>query len=55
MRATFIVDPQNIIQHLSVNALDTGRSAVELKRTLLALKSGGLTGCEWNPGDQHLG
>lgn len=54
MRATFIVDPQNIIQSLSVNALDTGRSAKEIKRTLMALKAGGLTGCQWEAGDNFV-
>ena len=29
-RATFIVDPDNIIQHVSVNALDTGRNHEEV-------------------------
>ena len=33
-RATFIVDPKGIIQHISVNALDTGRNADEIIRTL---------------------
>ena len=54
-RATFIVDPVGQIQHVSVNALDTGRNAVEILRTLLALKEGALTGCSWEPGDGVLG
>ena len=37
LRATFIVDPEGTIQHVSVNALDTGRNAEEVLRTLLAL------------------
>jgi peroxiredoxin (alkyl hydroperoxide reductase subunit C) len=53
-RATFIVDPDGIIQHVSVNALDTGRNPQEVLRTLHALKAGGLTGCEWNPGDEFV-
>jgi len=53
-RATFIVDPSRTIQHVSVNALDTGRNAQEILRTLQALKAGGLTGCEWNPGDDFV-
>ena len=28
-RATYIVDPDGIIQHVSVNALDTGRNAMK--------------------------
>ena len=54
-RATFIIDPEQVIQHVSVNALDTGRNAHEVLRTLQALKAGGLTGCEWNPGEDFLG
>ena len=54
LRATFIVDPDGTIQHVSVNALDTGRNAQEILRTLQALKAGGLTGCEWNPGDDFV-
>ena len=54
-RATYIVDPQGIVQHVSVNALDTGRNASEVLRTLQALKAGGLTGCEWQPGEDFVG
>jgi peroxiredoxin (alkyl hydroperoxide reductase subunit C) len=54
LRATFIVDPEDKIQHVSVNALDTGRSAEEVLRTLQGLKAGGLTGCSWNPGDEFV-
>ena len=53
-RATYIVDPEGIIQHVSVNALDTGRNANEVLRTLQALKAGGLTGCSWQPGDEFV-
>ena len=50
-RATYIIDNNNTIQHVSVNALDTGRNADEVLRTLQALQEGGLTGCSWQPGD----
>ena len=53
-RATFIIDPEGVIQHVSVNALDTGRNADEILRTLQALKAGGLTGCSWQPGDDFV-
>ena len=53
-RATMIVDPDNIVQHICVNALDTGRNADEVLRTLQALKAGGLTGCSWNPGEEFV-
>ena len=54
LRATFIVDENNIIQHVSVNALDTGRNAQEILRTLEALQAGGLTGCDWQPGEDFV-
>jgi len=53
-RATYIVDPDGVIQHVSVNALDTGRNANEVLRTLQGLKAGGLTGCEWQPGEDFV-
>ena len=53
-RATFIVDDEGFIQHVSVNALDTGRDAKEVLRTLQALKAGGLTGCVWQPGEDFV-
>ena len=54
-RATFIIDKNSIIQHVSVNALDTGRNASEVLRTLQAIKAGGLTGCDWQPGEEFVG
>ena len=36
-RATMIVDPDNIVQHICVNALDTGRNPIETLRTLDAV------------------
>ena len=54
-RATFIFDKKRVVQHVSVNALDTGRNANEVLRTLKALQAGGLTGCEWNEGDEFVG
>ena len=53
-RATFIFDKNRVIQHASMNALDTGRNAKEVLRTLQALKAGGLSGCEWNPGEDFV-
>jgi peroxiredoxin (alkyl hydroperoxide reductase subunit C) len=54
LRATYIIDPDGVIQHVSVNALDTGRNAEETLRTLQALKAGGLTGCDWQPGEDFV-
>ena len=54
LRATFIIDPNGVIQSASVNALDTGRNADEILRTVQALKAGGLTGCDWTPGEDFV-
>ena len=53
-RATYIIDRNDVVQHVSVNALDTGRNAHEVLRTLQGIKAGGLTGCEWTPGDDFV-
>lgn len=45
LRATYIVDPDNVIQHITVNNLDTGRNAQETLRVLDALQTGELTAC----------
>src|SRR3954464_12604618 len=42
LRATFIVDPDNIIQHVSVNNLNVGRNPDEILRTLDSLQTGEL-------------
>ena len=53
-RATYIVDSDDIIQHVSVNERDTGRNVEEIIRTVKALQAGGKTGCDWEPGDDLL-
>lgn len=45
LRATFIVDPENIIQHVSVNGLNVGRNPAETLRVLDALQTGELCFC----------
>lgn len=45
LRATFIVDPENVIQHVTVNNLDVGRSPEETLRVLDALQTGELCPC----------
>ena len=54
-RATLIVDTDNVVQHICVNALDTGRNPQETLRTLESLQAGGLTACNWKPGQELLG
>ncbi len=51
-RATFIIDEKGVIRFVSVTDLSVGRNVDEVIRVLQALKSGGLTGCQWKPGDK---
>lgn len=45
LRATFIIDPNHIIQHVSVNALNVGRNPQEILRILDALQTDELCPC----------
>ncbi len=45
LRATYIIDPDNIIRHVSVNALQVGRNPAETLRILDALQTGELCAC----------
>ncbi len=54
LRATFIVDPDGIIRHVSVNDLDVGRNVEDVVRVLSALQTGELTPCNWTPGEATL-
>lgn len=53
-RATYIIDPQGVIQHVSVNGLNVGRNVEEVIRLLDAFQTGALTPCDWKPGDATL-
>ena len=53
-RATFIIDPEGTIQHVSVNGLNVGRNVKEIIRILDALQTGELTPCDWVPGQPTL-
>jgi alkyl hydroperoxide reductase subunit AhpC len=53
-RATFIVDPEGVIRHVSVNDLDVGRNLHEVLRVLQALQTGELVPCDWEPGQETL-
>lgn len=45
LRATFIIDPDNIIQHVSVNNLNVGRNPDEILRILDGLQTDKLCPC----------
>ena len=54
LRATFIVDSENVIQHVTVNNLNVGRNADETLRVLDALQTGELCQCNRQVGETTL-
>ena len=54
LRATFIVDPDNVIQHVSVNNLNVGRNPDEVLRVLDGLQTDELCPCNRNLGGTTL-
>ena len=55
LRATFIVDPSNEIQHVTVNNLNVGRSPEETLRVLDGLQTNELCQCNRQVGQETLG
>lgn len=53
-RATFIVDPDGIVRHVSVNDLNVGRNPKETLRVLDALQTDELCPCNWSKGDETI-
>lgn len=53
-RATFVVDPNGVIRHVSVNDLKVGRNVNEVLRILDALQTDELCQCNWNKGEDTL-
>ena len=54
LRATFIVDPDNVIRFVSVNDLNVGRNPEEVLRVLDALQTDELCPCNWRKGEPTL-
>jgi peroxiredoxin (alkyl hydroperoxide reductase subunit C) len=54
LRATFIVDPDNVIQHVSVNNLNVGRNPEEVLRVLDGLQTDELCPCNRAVGSATL-
>ena len=54
LRATFIVDPEGVIRHVTVNDLSVGRSVDETLRVLAALQTDELCPCNWQKGQPTL-
>ena len=53
-RATFIVDPDNVIQFAMVTAGSVGRNVDEVLRVLDALQTDELCPCNWTKGQETL-
>lgn len=53
-RATFVVDPDNIIRFVSVNDLSVGRNPNEVIRVLDALQTDELCPCNWQKGEETI-
>jgi peroxiredoxin (alkyl hydroperoxide reductase subunit C) len=54
LRATFVVDPDDVIRFVSVNDLSVGRNPQEVLRVLDALQTDELCPCNWQKGDAVL-
>lgn len=54
LRGTFIIDPEQKIQSVSMQNLGVGRDAREILRLLHALQSGDLCPAGWRPGDKPI-
>ena len=54
LRATFIVDPDNVIQHVTVNNLNVGRNSEETLRILDGLQTNELCACNRQIGGTTL-
>src|SRR4051812_12020881 len=53
-RATFLVDPENIIRFVYVTDLSVGRNPQEVLRVLDALQTDELCPCNWKKGEETL-
>lgn len=54
LRATFVVDPQGVIQYATANSLSVGRNVQEILRVLDAVQSDELCPCNWKPGEEFI-
>jgi len=54
-RATFIIDPEGVVQYALYHSANVGRSVGETTRVLEALQTGELCPVEWKKGEKTLG
>lgn len=55
LRGAFIIDPDGVLQSMTVNNLPVGRNISELLRTVKAFQTGDLCPVNWDEGKQTLG
>jgi peroxiredoxin 2/4 len=55
LRGAFLIDPDGVLQSMTVNNLAVGRNPEELLRTLKAFQTGDLCPVNWSKGDKTLG
>lgn len=54
LRGLFIIDPEGVVQHATINSLNVGRNVDETLRVLEACQTGGLCPANWKPGTKTL-
>lgn len=54
VRGLFIIDPEGLLVHATINDNNVGRNVDEVFRVLEAFQSGGLAPCGWTPGKKLL-
>lgn len=54
LRGLFIISPDGILEHSTINNVNVGRSVDETLRTLSAFQSGGLCPINWKKDDKTL-
>ncbi len=55
LRGAFLIDPDGVLQSMTVNNLPVGRNPEELLRTLKAFQTGDLCPVNWEAGEKTLG
>lgn len=55
LRGMFIIDPDNVLQAMTVHNLSVGRNTEEIKRVIEAFQTGELCPIGWKKGDTTLG
>jgi alkyl hydroperoxide reductase subunit AhpC len=54
LRGLFIIDPDGVLQYVTINNPNIGRSVDETLRVLKGLQAGGLCPSDWKPGQALL-